>query len=183
MCVSAQRIFVHKDIQERFVTRFTKRILKLKLGDPTLCETEVGPLILPKEVDRVDEWIRQALAGGGRLTTGGERIGRQTYQPTVIVEPPAAARISREEIFGPVTCVYGYSDLHDAIARANSLPFAFQASIFARDIDTALTAARLLEASAVMVNDHTAFRTDWMPFAGRLQSGLGIGGIPYTMRA
>jgi len=64
----------------------------------------------------------------------------------------------------------------------NSLPFAFQASIFAQDIDVALRSARLLHAGAVMINDHTAFRTDWMPFAGRRQSGSGTGGIPYAMR-
>ena len=85
-------------------------------------------------------------------------------------------------MFGPVTCVYRYSDLEEAIAIANSLPFAFQASIFAQDLDVALHAADRLAASAVMVNDSTAFRTDWMPFAGRRQSGYGVGGIPYTMR-
>ena len=68
-----------------------------------------------------------------------------------------------------------------AIARANSLPLAFQAAVFTRDLDTALRASRRLDASAVMVNDHTAFRVDWMPFAGLKKSGLGIGGIPYTM--
>ena len=72
--------------------------------------------------------------------------------------------------------------MDDAIRRANGLPTAFQASVFTRDIDTALKAATLLDASAVMINDHTAFRTDWMPFAGRRHSGYGIGGIPHAMR-
>jgi acyl-CoA reductase-like NAD-dependent aldehyde dehydrogenase len=67
-------------------------------------------------------------------------------------------------------------------AAANSPPWAFQASIFTEDLRTAFDAAERLAASAVMVNDHTAFRTDWMPFAGRRQSGYGIGGIPWTMR-
>ena len=81
-----------------------------------------------------------------------------------------------------MTCVYRYTDLDDAIAIANALPVAFQASIFAHDLDVALRAAERLDASAVMINDLTAFRTDWMPFAGRRQSGYGVGGIPYTMR-
>jgi acyl-CoA reductase-like NAD-dependent aldehyde dehydrogenase len=84
-------------------------------------------------------------------------------------------------VFGPVTCVYPYSDLDQAIAQANSLPFAFQASVFSRDIDIALRSARSLDASTILINDHTAFRVDWMPFAGRRQSGYGVGGIPYTM--
>lgn len=181
VCVSVQRIFVHNDIKESFVARFTERVERLRVGDPTLAETEVGPLILSKEVERVDDWVLEAVKGGGQLMTGGEPVSDRIYCPTIIVDPPSSAHVSQDEIFGPITCVYGYSDMGDAITRANSLPTAFQASIFARDIDVALTAAKLLDASTVMVNNHSAFRTDWMPFAGRRQSGLGIGGIPYTM--
>jgi acyl-CoA reductase-like NAD-dependent aldehyde dehydrogenase len=181
VCVSVQRIFVHADIKARFVERLTERVRALRVGDPTLPETEMGPLILPREVDRVAAWVQEAVDAGGNITTGGARISDRVYAPTVIVEPPATVRVSREEVFGPVTCVYAYTDLDEAIARANSLPFAFQASVFSRDIDVALKAARLLDASAVLVNDHTAFRTDWMPFAGRHQSGYNVGGIPYTM--
>jgi acyl-CoA reductase-like NAD-dependent aldehyde dehydrogenase len=144
-------------------------------------KAEVGPLILPKEVDRVAAWVREAGESGGKLTTGGVQISDRVYAPTVIVEPSATARVSRQEVFGPVTSVYGYSDIDDAIVRANSLPFAFQSAVFSRDLGVALKAARSLDASTVLVNDHTAFRTDWMPFAGRHQSGYGVGGIPYTM--
>ena len=66
--------------------------------------------------------------------------------------------------------------------RANDLPWAFQAAVFTRDMETAMQASHALDASAVMVNEHTAFRVDWMPFAGLRQSGLGVGGIPYTWR-
>jgi acyl-CoA reductase-like NAD-dependent aldehyde dehydrogenase len=181
VCVSVQRIFVHADIMPRFVEHLTERVHALRVGDPTLPETEVGPLILPKEVDRVAAWVEEARDTGAHITTGGARISDRVYAPTVIVEPPATARVSREEVFGPVTCIYAYANLDEAVARANSLPFAFQASVFARDIDVALRAARSLDASAILVNDHTAFRTDWMPFAGRHQSGYSVGGIPYTM--
>src|SRR5690606_3285981 len=99
-----------------------------------------------------------------------------------LLDPAADAKISTLEIFGPVVAVYRYGDLDEAIARANSLPTAFQASVFAQDIDVAMRAANRLEASAVMINDPSAFRTDWMPFAGRKQSGYGTGGIPRTMR-
>jgi acyl-CoA reductase-like NAD-dependent aldehyde dehydrogenase len=100
----------------------------------------------------------------------------------VLVDTPREAKVSSQEIFGPVTCIAEYDQLEQAIQAANDVPFAFQASIFAQDIDVALSAAERLDASAVMVNDHTAFRTDWMPFAGRRQSGYGVGGIPWTMR-
>ena len=181
VCVSVQRVFVHEAIKQEVIERFTARVGKLQVGDPTLAGTEVGPLILPKEVDRVESWVKEALDGGGKLSIGGERISDHVYAPTVIVEPRADARVSTQEVFGPVTCIYGYRDLEEAIARANSLPVAFQAAVFSRDINVALTAAQLIDASGVMINDHTAFRADWMPFAGRRQSGYGIGGIPYTM--
>src|SRR5580700_3964191 len=181
VCVSVQRIFVHADIMPQLVERLTERVRGLRVGDPTLADTEVGPLILPREVDRVATWVTEGRDAGATIATGGERISERVYAPTVIVEPPETIRVSRLEVFGPVTCVYSYSNLDEAVARANSLPYAFQAAVFARDIEVAMKAARTLDASAVLVNDHTAFRVDWMPFAGRHQSGYGIGGIPYTM--
>lgn len=181
VCVSVQRIFVHNALKSDFLERFAARVARLKTGDPTLAETEVGPLILPREADRVTAWVEEATAAGARLIGGG-RINASTLAPMVLVDPPKAAKVSTLEIFGPVTCVYGYDDLDQAIAEANALPVAFQSSIFTEDLDTAFYAAERLAAAAVMVNDHTAFRTDWMPFAGRRQSGYGIGGIPWTMR-
>jgi acyl-CoA reductase-like NAD-dependent aldehyde dehydrogenase len=181
VCVSTQRIFVHDAIHDAFVDKLSARVKKLRVGDPRSGETEVGPLILPKEVERVESWVEEAVASGGRLTTGGKRLGETTYAPTVLVNPSDDARVSREEIFGPVTCVYRYNDLDRAIERANSLPLAFQASVFSNNLEVALRAAERLDASSVMINDHTAFRVDWMPFAGRKHSGYGIGGIGWTM--
>ena len=99
----------------------------------------------------------------------------------MLLDPPADTSVSTEEIFGPVVCVYGYDDLDAAVARADSLPVAFQAAVFSNDIDVAMRLYKGLDASAIMINDHSAFRDDVMPFAGLRQSGLGIGGIPYTM--
>ncbi|MBS2016337.1 MAG: aldehyde dehydrogenase family protein [Deltaproteobacteria bacterium] len=180
VCVSVQRIFVHHEMRDAFVERLARRALSLRVGDAALPDTEVGPLILPREVERVAAWIDEAVAGGAEKH-GGKRVSETTLEPCVLVEPPRDAKVSQLEIFGPVTCVYGYSEIDEAIDRANALPFAFQASVFSRDIGPALRAAKRLDAATVLVNDHTAFRTDWMPFSGRRQSGLGVGGIPYTM--
>jgi len=181
VCVSTQRLYVHNDILSDVTERLAARVKALRVADPTLKDTEVGPLILPREADRVSEWIKEAVDGGAQLATGGERLSETTLNPAVLINPPETARISTLEVFGPVLAVYGYDQLDEAIARANALPTAFQASVFAQDIDVALRAAERLDASAVMINDPTAFRTDWMPFAGRKQSGFGVGGIPYTM--
>ncbi|MFB3082686.1 MAG: aldehyde dehydrogenase family protein [Gammaproteobacteria bacterium] len=181
VCVSVQRVFAHSSIAMEVAEELAKIAKALKVGDPTRADTEVGPLIREREVDRVHEWVREAKAAGGNVLSGGAKLSGSCYAPTVLFEPPDDAKVSTLEIFGPVVCVYPYSELDEAISRANALPYAFQAAVFTRDLDTALRAYSRLAGSAIMVNDHTAFRVDWMPFAGIKQSGLGVGGIPYTM--
>lgn len=180
VCVSVQRVFAHRSIADELARLLAAHAGELRVGDPASPETEVGPLIKPAEVARVHDWVGEAVAGGGTLLGGGEPLSETCYRPTVVLEPPPGCRLSREEVFGPVVAVYAYDDLEDALARANALPWSFQAAIFTRDYATAMRAYRGLDASAVMLNDHTAFRVDWMPFAGLRQSGLGVGGIPYT---
>jgi acyl-CoA reductase-like NAD-dependent aldehyde dehydrogenase len=179
VCVSVQRVFAHRSLARDLAERLAREASALRVGDPTLPDTEVGPLIRPAEVTRVGEWVDEARPGG-EVLCGGAAMGQRAYAPTVILDPPAAARVSTLEIFGPVVCVYAVDDLDDAVARANSLPYAFQAAVFTKDLDDMLRVAGRLDASAVMVNDHTAFRVDWMPFAGLRESGYGIGGMPYT---
>ena len=181
VCVSVQRVFAHADIAREVAERMAALAKALVIGDPTVAETEVGPLIRPAEVDRVAEWVGEAKDGGAEVLCGGEKVSDTCYAATVLYDPPAEATISVTEVFGPAVCVYPYSDMDEAIARANSIPFAFHAAVCTRDIDTALRAYRRLDASAVMVNDHTAFRVDWMPFAGLRQSGHGVGGIHHTV--
>jgi acyl-CoA reductase-like NAD-dependent aldehyde dehydrogenase len=182
VCVSVQRVFAHASIAGELARRLADRASSLKVGDPTSLETEVGPLIRAGELERVHAWVEEAVAGGGILLCGGRPLSATCYPATVVLEPPADCRLSCEEVFGPVVAVYGYDDIDDALASANALPWAFQAAVFTRDHGTAMRVYNCLDASAVMLNDHTAFRVDWMPFAGLRQSGLGVGGIPYTFR-
>lgn len=182
VCVSVQRIFVPEELVDGFASALAERVRKLKVGDPMKPDTEVGPLIRPAEVKRIGEWIDEAVAGGAKLLCGGKALAESYYEPTVLVNPPADSRVSTQEIFGPVVAVYGYKTMDEAIARANGLPYAFQASVFGRDLDAVHYASKRLNATAVMVNDHTAFRVDWMPFGGRDQSGLGMGGIIHSAR-
>ena len=121
------------------------------------------------------------MMNGAELLCGGEALSERSYAPTVLLDPPDAARVSTQEVFGPVVCVYACDDQDEAVARANALPFSFQAAVFTRDLDRALRVTRRIDAATVLVNDHTAFRVDWMPFAGLRESGLGVGGIPYTL--
>jgi acyl-CoA reductase-like NAD-dependent aldehyde dehydrogenase len=181
VCVSVQRVFVPAAIARRFAATLGESASQLRVGDPTSADTEVGPLIRVKEVERIDEWVQDAVNDGGELITGGKCLDNNCYAPTVILDPPVDAKLSRLEVFGPVVCIYSYDDIDDAIAQANDLPTAFQAAVFGKNIDQLLAVGQRLDASAVMLNDHTAFRDDVMPFAGLRESGLGTGGIPYTM--
>ena len=181
VCVSVQKVFVHEDIVKKVSHRLADMAKKLIVGDPLDPKTEVGPLILPLEVDRVEKWVEEAVASGGKLLCGGKRISDSCFEPTVILDPSQNAKVSTLEIFGPVVCIYTYKNREEAIKLANALPTAFQASVFTHNIDIAFETVKKLNASAVMVNDHTAFRVDWMPFGGRDASGIGIGGIPYSI--
>ena len=181
VCVSVQRIYAHSSIAEELANRLAKEASALKVGNAILEDTECGPLIRPAEVDRVAEWVEEAREGGAKVLCGGEKLGETTYAPTVLLNPSDDATISKNEVFGPVVCVYSYDDVDDAIARANALDVSFQAAVFTNDLGNAMHTYRNINASAVMVNDHTAFRVDWMPFAGLKTSGHGTGGIPYTM--
>lgn len=181
VCVSVQRVFCHKDIVDQVASKLTKIANNMVVGDPTKAETEVGPLIRPAEIQRVDKWVNDAVKEGAHLLCGA-KANANCYQPTILLNPDKHSTVSTKEIFGPVICIYSYEDINDAIQQANDLPVAFQASIFTKAIDSALHAYTQLNASAVIVNDHTAFRVDWMPFAGLKHSGLGVGGIPHTYK-
>jgi len=182
VCVSVQRIFAVDSVADELIATLDSQAQELVVGDPSDPSTDIGPLIRPVEVERVGSWVDEARDGGASLIRGGKPITERVYEPTILVDPPAESRVANQEIFGPVIAVFRTQSSDEAIARANSIDFAFQSAIFTRDIDLAMKAYSELKASAVMVNDHTAFRTDWMPFAGLGQSGLGTGGMPHTLQ-
>ncbi len=181
VCVSVQRIYAPRHMAEDIGNTLAQAVSKLVVGNAVDELTECGPLIRPREVDRVADWVNEAKDAGTTILAGGERMSNTTFAPTVLFQPPIDANVSRKEIFGPVACVYEYEHIQEAFNQANSLPFAFQAAVFTQKLGTAMTAISELDATAVMVNDHTAFRVDWMPFAGRKHSGYNTGGIGFTM--
>ncbi|MCZ6516176.1 MAG: aldehyde dehydrogenase family protein, partial [Gammaproteobacteria bacterium] len=181
VCVSVQRVFAPVADAAEFAGALAKGAEALVVGAPEDAGTDVGPLIRTREVDRVAEWVDEAVAAGAKLLCGGNRISDTCYAPTVLLNPPDDVSVSILEIFGPVVCVYAYDNVDAAVRQANSLPLAFQAAVFSNSNEQAMRLYKQLDASAIMINDHTAFRDDVMPFAGLRESGLGIGGIPYTM--
>ncbi|CAB9540424.1 Glyceraldehyde-3-phosphate dehydrogenase (NADP(+)) (EC 1.2.1.9) [uncultured Gammaproteobacteria bacterium] len=182
VCVSVQRVYVPEkraqDLAEKIATIAARQVV----GDAIDENTDLGPLISPKEIDRIEGWVNAAVASGAQLMTGGKRINAVSYAPTVLLNPAKDAKVSTQEVFAPVVCIYGYKTLEEAIEQANSLEVSFQSSVFSDNAETAMAIAKKLQASAVMINDYTTFRVDWMPFSGRKHSGYGIGGIGYSMR-
>ena len=181
VCVSTQRVYVEQPLYKDFVTKLGEAVSALVVGAATEESTDVGPLIRPQEAARVHQWVEEAREMGADVAVGGDAPCDNFLHPSLLLAPPPEARVSREEIFGPVVCVYPVSDLDEALQFANIKPFAFQASIFTEQLNDVYRAYEAIAASAIMVNDHTAFRDDGMPFAGLDASGLGVGGIPYTI--
>ena len=181
VCVSVQRVFVVNGDARSLAEKLSIEANKLNVGNAVEESTECGPLIRPREVDRVENWVNDAIASGAQALCGGKRLSKTTYEPTILLNPNYNENVSKSEIFGPVICVYDCKSNEEAIDRANSLEFAFQSAVFSNNLKESMFYFRNLDSSAVMINDHTAFRVDWMPFAGRRQSGYGVGGIGFTM--
>ena len=110
----------------------------MTVGDPTLESTEIGPLIRPAEIQRVNKWVNDAVKGGARLLSGGRPLSDTCYPATVLLDPPDSSIISQNEIFGPVIFVYSYNNLDEAIQRANALPYSFQSAVFTASLDIAM---------------------------------------------
>ena len=153
----------------------------LVVGKAIKAETQCGPLIRNREVDRVKDRVAEAVDAGAKVICGGKKLSSTCYAPTVLLNPPETCRVSRHEIFGPVISVYEKESLNEAIVQANDLQFAFQASVFSDNHSEIMDIVNRLDGSAIMVNEHSAFRVDWMPFSGRKNSGLGVGGIPHSI--
>ena len=177
VCVSSQNLFVQDSVFEYFSEAFRDSIKHLKTGDPENKETDIGPLIRERELQRVLNWVEESKKEGGLIIEGGHIIEKTCFEPTLISEPHPKSKVATNEIFGPVACLHKFVKTEEAIEKINNMPTAFQTSIFSTNIDTAFSLSSQIEASAILINDHTAFRVDWMPFAGLKESGLGIGGI------
>lgn len=181
VCVSTQRVYVHQKIMKSFTNKILEQVDKLKIGDPILETTDIGPLISKAALHRVEDWVNEASYKGGKVLIGGKMTNNSCFEPTVILDVPPTATLATHEVFGPVISLHSYNKITEALSAANNVPYHFQSSIYTNNIDTAWQAIKELNANTVLINEHTAFRVDWMPFAGQNESGLGVGGIPYAM--
>jgi acyl-CoA reductase-like NAD-dependent aldehyde dehydrogenase len=180
-CISVQRIYVQRGAYEGFLERFLPKVEALQLGDPADEETDVGPVIDEQARDRILDWIDEARRTGAEILAGGELEG-ELIRPTVVANAAPEAKVSCEEVFGPVCTVTAYDFLDDAVALANGTRFGLQAGIFTADVRSALRAARELEFGGVTVNEAPTFRADQMPYGGVKDSGNTREGPAYAVR-
>ena len=182
VCVSVQRIYVHKDIHALFVDEAVKYARSLVPGNPLDESTTLGPMIGEKEVQRVDEWVREAVLQGARIATGGEKWGERFYLPTVLTDVRREMRVCREEVFGPVIVVDSYEDFDAALGAVNDSVYGLQAGVFTKDLGLAMRAAREIECGGVMINDTAYYKVGNMPYGGVKRSGFGREGGRYARR-
>ncbi len=179
-CLHVQRLLAHDDIYDEFSARFVAAAEAYNVGDKLDEKTDMGPLINETEAVRVEQMVNEALKQGATLLTGGERSGA-FYAPTVLADLPETCTLAREEIYGPVTILYRFNSLNEAIHRANDVNYGLQAGIFTQNLNTAFEASKRLHCGGVMVNDSTDYRIDAMPFGGVKGSGLGREGIRFAL--
>jgi len=174
-CNAGKRIIVHEKIVDKFIEAFLENVRKIRVGDPLSEDTDMGPVISEESLKNLESMVKDAVEKGGRLLYGGERMRLRGFYlaPTVIYEPQPAARVMREEVFGPVAPIVRFSKDEEAIEIANSIEYGLQAAVLTRDIARALRIARELRTGGVMINDSTRLRWDALPFGGVKLSGLG----------
>lgn len=180
-CVSVQRIFIHESVYAAFRRRFIEETNRLRVGDPSSPETDVGPMIEEAQAERIVQWTREAERQGATVLAGGTRRGA-LMQPTVLENLAVDARLFCDEAFGPVVGLFRFTDLDQAIERANAAEYAIHAAIFTESLRTAERAIKRLKAAGVMVNDSTDYRLDAMPFGGYGRGNMGREGVRFAIR-
>lgn len=180
VCISAQRILVSSDVYGDFLDILKPAIEDLRTGNPLDAATKMGPMIRESDAERVHSWVQEAVAGGARLVTGGDRQGTM-HAPTVIADVDPKMRISCDEIFGPAIAVSRFDDIDSAIAASNDTNYGLSAAIFTENINWALQYAQQVHAGNIHINWGTQWRADMMPYGGLKDSGMGKEGPRYAV--
>jgi glyceraldehyde-3-phosphate dehydrogenase (NADP+) len=179
-CIRAQRLIVHEKVYGKFKELLIKAVKGLKVGDPRKPETEFGPMVDLENAERIESWVRDAVAKGAKVLAGGKRKAA-LYEPTVLEHVPKACDVSCTEAFGPVVTLEPYRTFEDALRIANDTRYGLQAGVFTRDLYRALKAFEELEYGGINLNDTSVFRVDNMPFGGVKDSGFGREGLKYAI--
>ncbi|GEK59072.1 aldehyde dehydrogenase [Marinococcus halophilus] len=180
VCISVQRVFVHRSVHDEFVQHLKKATESIQVGDPGKETTDVGPMISEDAAQRVEDWVAEAVHEGAKIQVGGQRK-EAVFYPTVLTNVTETMRVSYDEIFGPVVCVEAYTGTEESIQKVNNSDYGLQAGIFTNDLNFALQAAEEIEVGGVIINDTPGYRVDHMPYGGVKNSGTGKEGPKYAI--
>jgi acyl-CoA reductase-like NAD-dependent aldehyde dehydrogenase len=180
VCLSVQRILVHRAVAEEFTAKLVSVAQGLNTGDPKDRATDIGPMISEGDARRAESWIQEAVAAGASLLTGGQRNG-SFLTPAVLTNVQSKMRVVCQETFAPIVAVQTYETLDEALRMANDSEFGLQAGVFTRSLSVALEAARTLRVGGVMINDTSFYRAGQMPYGGVKRSGMGREGPRYAI--
>ncbi len=180
VCISVQRIYIHREVFEEFLDRFTAAARKLIIGDPMDPTTDITPMISEQEAERAEAWVTRACAQGARAVLGGKREGR-IFHPTVLIDVRPEMEVVCNEVFAPVVSLIPVQDFEQGISLLDDSQYGLQAGIFTRDIHHAFLAIKALNAGGVMINDVPTYRADHMPYGGNKNSGIGREGARFAI--
>lgn len=179
-CIAVQRILLHKPIFEDFCDRFVPAVKALKVGDPRLEDTDIGPMIHQAAAERAHSWVEEALANGAEALYQGPVEGTM-FHPAILTEVEPSMKVCAQEVFAPVVTLAPYEDFDDALHVANDSEFGLQAGIFTQAMPRIMQAWEQLEVGGVNINEVSTFRVDHMPYGGVKASGFGREGLRYAM--
>ena len=177
VCVSPTRFLVHESVHARFVDAFVAAVGKVKVGDGMDPATRMGPLANRRRLDAMRGFVDDAVGKGAKLATGGKQVGSAGFffEPTVLTEVPANARILTEEPFGPIAPIGTFKTFDEVVAEANRLPYGLAAYAFTKSLKTATAIGAAIESGMVSIN-HFGLALPEVPFGGIKDSGYGSEG-------
>ncbi len=180
VCIKAQRLFIARPVYERFVSAFLAASKEIQPADPADPSAVLGPMIDSENAGRVESWVEEARQAGAKLLLPARREGSKLW-PVVAADVPRNAKLSEREVFGPVATVEAFDRFEDALAKANDSRYGLQASVFTKDIASAMKAFERLEVGGVIVNEAPTMRIDNFPYGGTKASGFGREGVRYAL--
>ncbi|UOQ45513.1 aldehyde dehydrogenase family protein [Halobacillus salinarum] len=180
VCISVQRVYVHKDIYAEFLQKVKAAAEQIKLGDPKEEATQMGPMIAEEEAVRVEQWVKEAVDQGAVVETGGVRDG-VFFHPTILTNVDQDMKVCRQEVFGPVVAVDAYTKEEEVINRVNDSEYGLQAGLFTNSLSFAMKAMDEIHVGGLMINDTSGYRVDHMPYGGVKKSGTGKEGPRYVI--
>ncbi len=179
-CVCVNRLYVHDNVYDEFTDKLSQAVRALRVGNGLDSESQIGPLINEKGLDKVKRHLDDAVAKGAHVLVGGHELEGLFFEPTILTDATADMIIAQDEVFGPVAPIFRFTDENEVIEQANASPYGLASYFYSKDINRCWRVAEALESGMVGINDGM-ISTEVAPFGGVKESGVGREGSKYGM--